>query len=50
LVKKKHENLKKREADNRKLKQKLISFLLSRGFEYEISVEAVNKIIKQDSD
>lgn len=50
LVQKKYENLKKRETDNRKLKQKLISFLLSRGFEYEISAEAVNKIIKQDYD
>jgi len=50
LVKKKFENLKKRENDNRKLKQKLISFLLSRGFEYEISADAVNKIIKQDFD
>ncbi len=50
LVKKKFENLKKRETDYKKLKQKLISFLLSRGFEYEISAEAVNKIIKQDDD
>jgi regulatory protein len=50
LTKKKYENLKKRESDIRKLKQKLISFLLSRGFEYEVSVEAVNKIIKQDFD
>ena len=50
LTKKKYENLKKRESDNRKLKQKLISFLLSRGFEYEVSAEAVNKIIKQDFD
>jgi len=50
LVKKKYENLKERETDNRKLKQKLISFLLSRGFEYEVSAEVVNKIIKQDYD
>ena len=50
LVQKKYENLKKRETDNRKLKQKLIAFLLSRGFEYEISVEVVSKIIKQDYD
>ena len=50
LVKKKYENLKKRETDNRKLKQKLVAFLLSRGFEYEISVEVVSKIIKQDYD
>ena len=50
LVKKKYENLKKRETDCRKLKQKLVAFLLSRGFEYEISVEVVSKIIKQDYD
>lgn len=50
LTKKKYENLKKRESDIRKLKQKLISFLLNRGFEYEVSAEAVNKIIKQDFD
>ncbi len=50
LVQKKYENLKKRETDNKKLKQKLISFLLRRGFEYEVSAEAVNKIIKQDYD
>ena len=50
LVQKNYENLKKRETDNRKLKQKLIAFLLSRGFEYEISAEAVNKLIKQDDD
>ncbi|HEX9251762.1 MAG TPA: regulatory protein RecX [Ignavibacteriaceae bacterium] len=50
LVKKKFESLIKRETDNKKIKQKLISFLLSRGFEYEVSAEAVNKIIKQDFD
>jgi len=50
LVKKKFENLKKRETDCKKLKQKLVAFLLSRGFEYEISVEVVSKIIKQDYD
>lgn len=50
LAKKKYENLKSREPDERKLKQKIISFLLSRGFEFEITSEAVNKIIKQDFD
>ena len=50
LAKKKYENLKLREQDERKLKQKIISFLLSRGFEYEVTSEAVNKIIKQDFD
>ncbi|MDP2364629.1 MAG: regulatory protein RecX [Ignavibacteria bacterium] len=50
LAKKKFENLKLRETDKQKLKQKLISFLLSRGFEYEVSTEVVHKIIKQDYD
>ena len=50
LVKKKYENLKSREDDLRKLKQKLVSFLLGRGFDYEVSSSAVNKIIKQDFD
>lgn len=50
LARKKFESLIKRETDSRKIKQKLISFLLSRGFEYEVSAEAVNKIIKQDFD
>jgi regulatory protein len=50
LAKKKFENLKLRENDNIKIKQKIISFLLSRGFEYEVAAEAVNKIITQDFD
>jgi len=50
LAKKKFENLKLRETDSKKLKQKIISFLLSRGFDYEVSSGAVNKIIEQDYD
>lgn len=50
LAKKKFENLKLRETDSKKLKQKIISFLLSRGFDYEVSVGAVNKITGQDYD
>ena len=50
LANKKYKNLKQREIDNRKIKQKIISFLLSRGFDYEISVAVVNKIIQQDYD
>lgn len=50
LAQKKFEKLKLRESDGRKLKQKLISFLLSRGFDYEVSSEVVNKIIKSDYD
>ena len=50
LANKKYNSLIKRETDNRKIKQKIISFLLSRGFDYEISAEVVSKIIKQDYD
>ncbi len=50
LANKKYNSLIKRETDNRKIMQKIISFLLSRGFDYEISAEVVNKIIQQDSD
>jgi len=50
LAKKKFENIKLREMDKRKLTQKMIAFLLNRGFEYEVSAGAVNKIIKQDFD
>jgi len=50
LAKKKFEILKLRETDKRKLAQKIISFLLSRGFDYEVSAGAVNKIIKQEHD
>jgi regulatory protein len=50
LANKKYKSLIKRETDNRKIKQKIISFLLSRGFDYEISAEVVNKIIQQDFD
>ena len=50
LAKKKFENLKLRETDSKKLKQNIISFLLSRGFDYEVSSGAVNKIIEWDYD
>ena len=50
LANKKYNSIIKRETDNRKIKQKIISFLLSRGFDYEISAEVVSKIIKQDYD
>ncbi|HCY77894.1 MAG TPA: hypothetical protein DHV28_18460 [Ignavibacteriales bacterium] len=50
LAVKKYDKLKLRESDKRRLKQKIIAFLLSRGFDYEVSSEAVNKIIKQDFD
>jgi len=48
LAKKKYEKLRLRESDERKLKQKIISFLLSRGFDYEVSSDVVGNIIKSD--
>ena len=50
LAQKKYEKLRLRESDERKLKQKIISFLLSRGFDYEVSSDVVGKIIKNDFD
>ncbi|MFZ1520399.1 MAG: regulatory protein RecX [Ignavibacteriaceae bacterium] len=50
LAQKKFQKLKLREKDSRKISQKIISFLLSRGFDYESSADIVRKIIKQDFD
>ena len=50
LAQKKYEKLRLRESDERKLKQKITSFLLSRGFDYEVSSDVVGKIIKSDFD
>ena len=50
LAQKKYEKLRLRESDERKLKQKIISFLLSRGFDYEVSSDVIGKIIKSDFD
>lgn len=48
LVKKKLNLISKRENDQKKVKQKLISFLLSRGFDYDIAREAVREVIIDD--
>lgn len=47
---KKINQLRKRNVDEKKLYQKVITFLLSRGFDYETSSEVCRKIIKQDFD
>jgi regulatory protein len=49
LAEKKIKSLKKRTGDNKKLRAKLFSFLLSRGYDYEVSREAVGKIISSDT-
>ena len=50
IVAKKINQLRKRNIDEKKLYQKVITFLLSRGFDYETSSEVCRKIIKQDFD
>ncbi len=46
VAKKKYESLKKREFEPREIKNKLSTFLLSRGFDYETVKEVCEKIIK----
>lgn len=48
LVIKKYSILKKRETDEKKIIRKLISFLVGRGYNYELASNAVRKIIKTD--
>jgi regulatory protein len=48
LVKKKLNLISKRENDQKKIKQKLIAFLLSRGYDYDIAREAVREVIIDD--
>jgi regulatory protein len=49
LVRKKYRLLKDRTPDEMKLKQKLYTFLSSRGYDYESSKEAVNSVINESS-
>ena len=44
------EKLKKRNLDDKEIYQKTVSFLISRGFDYEIAKEVCNKLINLDSD
>ncbi|MDT3696533.1 MAG: regulatory protein RecX [Ignavibacterium sp.] len=48
LAVKKYSILKKRETDEKKIFQKLISFLLSKGYDYDSASNTVKKIIKAD--
>lgn len=50
VAKKKLNLISKKESDKKKIKQKLSAFLLSRGFDYEISRDAVNKLIIKEED
>ena len=48
LALKKYSLVKKREKDQKKMMQKLISFLISKGYSYELATEAVRQITKSD--
>jgi len=48
LAEKKLKSFSNRGFDNQKLKSKLFSFLYSRGYDFETSKEAINKIIGDD--
>lgn len=48
LALKKYSLLKKREKDQKKMMQKLISFLISKGYSYELATEAVRQITKSE--
>ncbi len=50
IATKKINQLKNRNTDEKKIFQKVIQFLISRGFDYESSKDVSNKLIKQDFD
>ncbi len=50
LVKKKYKSLRFRKYDNDKLRVKLLSFLSSRGYDYDVSKNAVDKIMGEGDD
>lgn len=50
LGKKKYEILTKRTADKKELKEKLFTFLYSKGFEYDVVKEVSEKILKNNQD
>lgn len=50
LAEKKYRQLFRKETDNKKLFQKLIMYLQSKGYDFEMSSEVVKDILKIDSD
>ena len=49
LAQKKYQLLSKRNLEQKKIKEKMISFLFSKGYDYEVIKEALEKIIKNDA-
>jgi regulatory protein len=50
LAKKKLNIILKRESDPQKIKQKILSYLVSRGFSYDTSVEVIQSLLKESDD
>lgn len=50
LAKKKLNFISKREPDPQKIKQKILSYLLSRGFSYDTSIEVIQSLLKEIDD
>lgn len=50
LVEKKYRQLIRKETDKRKLFQKLMMYLQSKGYDYELSSEMIKKILNVDED
>ena len=50
LAEKKYQSLISRNVERKKLKEKLFAFLFSKGYDYEVSKEAVEKLITGDGD
>ncbi len=48
LAKKKYQLLSKRNLEHKKIKEKMISFLFSKGYDYEVIKEALEQIIKNE--
>ncbi len=50
LAEKKLNIILKRESDKKKLKQKIIAYLVSRGFSYNVALETIQKLITDSDD
>ncbi len=50
LAEKKLNIISKRESDKKKLKQKIIAYLVSRGFSYNVALETIQKLITDSDD
>lgn len=50
LAKKKLNIISKRESDPQKIKRKILSYLVSRGFSYDTTIEVIQSLLKESDD